>query len=107
MVRDSQLQKIMAGGGHLYMIQLMGSKEEQYSLCSLNTYQQEESMPTALAKLLEQFKDVFDEPHNLPPSRGSFDHKIPLLEELVLFALGPTGILSNKRISLSYWCKKC
>ncbi|XP_060178356.1 uncharacterized protein LOC132608338 [Lycium barbarum] len=39
-----------------------------------------EDEPVAVTGLLEEYKCIFGEPQKLPPSRGVFDHHIPLLE---------------------------
>ena len=36
--------------------------------------------PAPLQHLLDTFADLFQEPVALPPSRGTFDHRIPLKE---------------------------
>jgi len=38
------------------------------------------NIPTALQHLLVTYKDLFQEPATLSPSRGTFDHKIPFKE---------------------------
>jgi len=35
-------------------------------------------VPAKLQPILQHYHDVFEEPHELPPSRRHFDHKIPL-----------------------------
>lgn len=40
-----------------------------------------EKQPTEVTRVLEKYADVFGEPTQMPPSRGVFDHHIPLLED--------------------------
>lgn len=38
-------------------------------------------------QIVNEYKDIFEEPKGLPPSSGAFDHKIPLEE-----GIGPVSI---------------
>jgi hypothetical protein len=40
---------------------------------------QQGQLPPQIQHLLDEFSDLFEEPHNLPPSR-SCDHAIPLIQ---------------------------
>ena len=35
-------------------------------------------IPNSVAKLINKYKRIFEEPKFLPPARGLFDHRIPL-----------------------------
>jgi len=37
-----------------------------------------EEVPFAVIQLLHPFEDLFQDPKGLPPSRGVYDHRIPL-----------------------------
>ncbi|XP_059295620.1 uncharacterized protein LOC132048955 [Lycium ferocissimum] len=41
---------------------------------------QGESLTPAIAVLIKQYASIFEPPTTLPPHRGSFDHRIPLME---------------------------
>lgn len=60
----------------LYFLQLIppGSKE----VGILNFSIQSEHVPECIQQLLQKYHGIFEEPKQLPPSRGMFDHKIPL-----------------------------
>ena len=47
-------------------------------LCSVKSDAEETVIPEAVTALLEEFAELFEEPHGLPPQR-SFDHAIDLL----------------------------
>ncbi|KAI9182262.1 hypothetical protein LWI28_023696 [Acer negundo] len=49
-----------------------------FSLDSPRLSQEEQYQSSHLQQLLEKFRDVFDEPNSLPPSR-THDHKVPLI----------------------------
>ena len=48
-----------------------------------------EVTPPLILQLLEQFKDLFEEPMALPPSRGVLDHKIPLIPGSTPVSISP------------------
>jgi hypothetical protein len=56
-----------------------------YSLVELHLMDDQQSilqqgqLPPQIQHLLDEFSDLFEEPHNLPPSR-SCDHAIPLIQ---------------------------
>ncbi|OIT22495.1 hypothetical protein A4A49_54001 [Nicotiana attenuata] len=39
-----------------------------------------EDIPVSIQKVLTDYSTLFQEPKHLPPSRGVFDHHIPLVE---------------------------
>lgn len=58
--------------------------------CQLLAMTAEEStVPQQISGLLETYADVFDEPHDLPPIRPGFDHRIPLKDGIIPFNLKP------------------
>jgi len=79
-IQGTQLPQAMEEGFHLCMMQLLlkpGVYAEDW--CYLNLHQ--EAIPNQLSPLLNQYSDLFSKPVGLPPSRGVFDHKIPLKPE--------------------------
>jgi len=74
---QEQLPKALKNASQLCMLQLLCSS--QLSFFSVENKEQPH-IPSDLQELLESFSDLFQEPTALPPSRGSFDHKIPLKE---------------------------
>ncbi|KAK9684868.1 hypothetical protein RND81_10G238500 [Saponaria officinalis] len=74
--------KILANVAHLSIIQLVPEEAGGHSqmLCCSNQVQPKADQPVELLQLLQQYADVFDEPTCLPPSRGVFDHRIPLAQ---------------------------
>lgn len=51
--------------------------------------------PRELKNLKETYKDIFEDPVGLPPLRGVFDHRIPLLPDATPVNIRP------------YRCKRC
>ena len=80
-VGDSKLQKAIPEAAQVCMIQLMGAGQDEADLFALHTptTANYEVTPPLILQLLGQFEDLFEEPMDLPPSRGIFDHKIPLI----------------------------
>uniref|UniRef100_A0A7C9B4J8 Reverse transcriptase domain-containing protein n=1 Tax=Opuntia streptacantha TaxID=393608 RepID=A0A7C9B4J8_OPUST len=71
------------------MLQLVGWEHPQ---CELKSQEQRESKAESdpqLQFLLQQHQDLFAEPATLPPSRGIFDHKIPLEQGTNPFCIRP------------------
>ena len=80
-IGESQLSQAMSEACHLCMLQLMpphAMDAGQYSddWCCLAL--QNEGAPAELSSVLKQYEDLFQVPSGLPPSRGVFDHRIPL-----------------------------
>lgn len=75
-VEADALHKVGTNGtnGHFYMIKVSPVVTYRGSLMQEDEYKQ----PCSLQVLLEEFQEVFSEPKTLPPSRGIFDHHIPL-----------------------------
>jgi len=49
-------------------------------LQSMTTYATQQPTPQVISQLLNEFEDVFQESTQLPPSRPSHDHRIPLIQ---------------------------
>jgi len=60
------------------MMQIGG--EEGTLMQSLTIHVNHPTVPMEVEKLLEEFKDVFQEPQQLPPFRPKHDHQIPLIQ---------------------------
>ena len=69
--------KLLTSAAQLCLIQV-----KEINLTQLTSSDQKKSeeivIDTELAQLKQEYADVFKEPDKLPPSRGIFDHKIPL-----------------------------
>ncbi|XP_074300143.1 uncharacterized protein LOC141631357 [Silene latifolia] len=74
--------KILDKAAHLCFIQLV-TKEDEGSqvLCCTQQVRDDTAQPVELVHLLNQYKDIFEEPTCLPPSRGVYDHRIPLVQD--------------------------
>jgi len=76
--RKKQLQKTIASGVHLSMLQLCDA-DNNFLLHSLTTHATNQATPESIEELLLQFEDIFQEPTRLPSKRKGHDHKIPLV----------------------------
>ncbi|XP_029130601.1 uncharacterized protein LOC114916981 [Cajanus cajan] len=76
-VKKQQLEKAMETGVHLSFLQVCDGQGGL--LNSLTTQAVVAEVPPTVAKLLEEFADLFQEPSELPPSRPGHDHQIPLV----------------------------
>lgn len=74
-VNAKALNSITVNTAQLFLIKVCpeGSSEDES-----DSKQEEE--PLEIQMLMEGYKELFAEPTQLPPSRGVFDHHIPLLE---------------------------
>jgi len=72
---QEQLPKALKIASYLCMLQLLPSTD--MSCLSLKMVDRP-SIPTALQPLLATYEALFQGPTALPPSKGAFDHKIPL-----------------------------
>ena len=73
--------KMLQTAAHLCFIEvkeLSSLKSVQVDKSATNKQSKEESQWPELTQLREQFAAVFEEPTELPPHRGIYDHKIPL-----------------------------
>ncbi|OIT20080.1 hypothetical protein A4A49_39442 [Nicotiana attenuata] len=75
-VKAKCIEKMVVGGAQLFMVKV---REAESNIQELKEDQDEEQDPEVIT-VLERYADVFGEPTQLPPSRGVFDHHIPLLE---------------------------
>jgi len=57
------------------MLEILPKEDNQPDLPAV-----EHGIPPVLQPLIAAYTDLFKEPTTLPPSRGPFDHKIPLKE---------------------------
>ncbi|XP_022042420.1 uncharacterized protein LOC110945092 [Helianthus annuus] len=75
--------------GSLKKMELQRAELSMVQVCAIEGYstntsmvlqktQQSKEQQQQLQKLLEDFKDVFQDLKSLPPSRGQYDHRIPL-----------------------------
>lgn len=72
-----KLEKITGVESQLCMIQVMPARCNEFQWCALETTGEPER-DAQLVTLLEEFSELFEEPTQLPPSRGVFDHTIVL-----------------------------
>ena len=81
LIPGKELPKAMAKASHLYMLHMMPQqlpfpKSQDFMVQQLSL--EKEEIPLVIAHLLQQFDDLFQDPQGLPPSRGVYDHRIPL-----------------------------
>ncbi|XP_015161375.1 uncharacterized protein [Solanum tuberosum] len=69
-VQAKRLDKLSKAGGQLFMIRVMPVEEEREEW--------DMSIPLAIQSLSKEYPQLFVDPKGLPPSRGPFDHRIPL-----------------------------
>lgn len=62
-------EKIFAQSIQLYFMQLLSDVDGETSILNFST--ETEVTPDCVDKLLEGYKEVFEEPKTLPPTRGS------------------------------------
>ncbi|XP_019267598.1 PREDICTED: uncharacterized protein LOC109244894 [Nicotiana attenuata] len=72
-----KLARISGKQSELCMIQVMPAMCNEVQCCYVETKETFEQDPRLL-NLLNEFKELFKEPTQLPPSRGVFDHRIVL-----------------------------
>ena len=91
LMNKGQLQKVLVHNPQLCMLQIMGSQgvEPTPSICSLQGVTAETEDCRELQALLQYYEDIFEEAKELPPSRGSFDHRIPLVQGTNPFSIRP------------------
>ncbi|XP_040873462.1 uncharacterized protein [Glycine max] len=77
-VKRQQLGKAMSTGVHLSILQVCDG--QRGFLNSFTTQAVDKEVPPTLAKLLDEFSDLFQEPSGLPPRRPGHDHRIPLVQ---------------------------
>ena len=80
-VLEGQLYcKLITGVAQLYFLQVPKILEHYIQFNAMGN--QSASDPLELHLLKKKFQDIFTDPDSLPPLRGVFDHKIPLLLEV-------------------------
>ncbi|XP_047257482.1 uncharacterized protein LOC107849355 [Capsicum annuum] len=77
--KSKTLIKQCAVENQLYMLSLMPTDYAKYLCYNIQTNQGNET-PLILIGLLDEFASIFEVPTTLPPHRGPFDHRIPLLD---------------------------
>ena len=77
-VKRQQLGKAMSTGVHLSILQVCDG--QRGFLNSFTTQAVDKEVPPTLAKLLDEFSDLFQEPSGLPPRKPGHDHRIPLVQ---------------------------
>ena len=70
-------QKLLSKAAHVCLLQGI-SKDSHNDSSHLVQVSDPETIPRELQLLKEKFACVFEEPSSLPPSRGVYDHRIPL-----------------------------
>ena len=77
LVSHKGLPKAIQNAGHLFMLQGLPQEITSSQGAEQSTLH---AVAEDMATLLGQFEDVFQHFGGLPPSRGHFDHRIPLKE---------------------------
>ena len=78
LIGSNKLQRLLQSTPELCMMQLMGVEQQTCELHGLEQETREVVNKPKLQSLLQKYQEIFAEPTALPPSRGIFDHKIPL-----------------------------
>ena len=89
LMSKGQLQKVLVHNPQLCMLQIVGSQGVEPSICSLHGVTAETEGCPELQALLQYYEDIFEEPRELPPSRGPFNHRIPLVQGANPFCIRP------------------
>ena len=71
------------------MLQIVGMEWQPCELSGLKQGEEETHKDPQLQELLLQFADILADPVTLPPSRGLFDHRIPLEQGTNSFSIKP------------------
>ncbi|KAF3665039.1 hypothetical protein FXO37_11211 [Capsicum annuum] len=66
-----------------FMMSLLTDMEEGCQCYNIQA-EQGNSIPPKLSILIEQYNNIFELPTTLPPHKGKFDHRIPLVESTCL-----------------------
>uniref|UniRef100_A0A803MHB4 Ty3 transposon capsid-like protein domain-containing protein n=1 Tax=Chenopodium quinoa TaxID=63459 RepID=A0A803MHB4_CHEQI len=74
---EKYLLESFVGGLKLGINHLLEPLNLKFPTCLMQVFELE-AEPDEFKALKKTFADVFDEPTDLPPSRGVFDHRIPL-----------------------------
>lgn len=94
------LHKIGNNDSHLFMIRVNTIEGTKGDSKEENSEKQE---PVEITGVLEEYRTVFDEPKGLPPSRGIFDHHIPLQEGSKAVNIRPCRHSPYKKMLLKRW----
>ena len=86
LMSQEKLAKALKHATQLFMLQWAPSVTET---CMTSEDKESVETPTQLQSLLQLYPDLFQEPTSLPPSRGHFDHRIPLKVETSPINLRP------------------
>ena len=89
MMNKDQLQEVLVHSPQLCMLQIVGSQGVGPSICSLQEVTVETENHPQLQALLQYYEGIFEEPKSVSPSRGLFDHKIPLAQGTNPFSIRP------------------
>ncbi|XP_019414910.1 PREDICTED: uncharacterized protein LOC109326644 [Lupinus angustifolius] len=79
-LKSQKLDKVFNQGVQLSMLQLCNI--EGGLLQSLTTHAEQLVILAAIAQLIEEFRDIFEKPVQLPPLRKGHNHQIPLLQDI-------------------------
>ena len=87
---EGQLSKTMSHSTQMCMLQVCPATTTppDFDLIQCNQSETQIEEPR-LQPLLDQFQDIFKEPTTLPPSRGIYDHRIPLKADANLANIRP------------------
>ncbi|XP_074271624.1 uncharacterized protein LOC141595557 [Silene latifolia] len=74
--------KMIETAAHLCFLKINTiASEGSNILCCSNGVRSMGDYPPELRQLLQGYKDIFEEPTTLPPQRGVYDHRIPLMTD--------------------------
>lgn len=88
-VNAKGLDKMTHNGGQLFMIRVFPTKE--------STVEATREIHPGILALIEEFQLLFGDPKQLPPSRSTFDHKIPLQKDSNPINNGPYRYSSKQK----------
>jgi hypothetical protein len=88
--------KFITGAAQLCVLHVTEIPEHYIQFNAMGN--QSASDPPELHLLKEKFQDIFADPNSLPPLRGVFDHKIPLLPEVSLVNIRPYRYPLKQRV---------
>lgn len=71
-------QNLIANSTQLYFMQLITPYEDEDNLKIFSCASEVSAVPHGVQEILKKYEQIFDEPTGLPPTRGVFDHRIPL-----------------------------
>ncbi|KAH0736085.1 hypothetical protein KY285_011792 [Solanum tuberosum] len=77
--RDKSINKVEVDETQFFMMSLLFGSEDRLQSYNIHADQGNLVHPTS-SLLIDQYAIIFEIPTTLPPHRGSFDHRIPLVE---------------------------